>query len=47
MASVNRIGKRKNEKLREEVDVKESLTRKLVGSRLEWVGLVGRMEGDG
>ena len=32
------------EELREEVGVRESLTRKLVRSRLKWVGHVERME---
>ena len=33
------------EELREEVGVKESLTRKLVRSQLKWAGHVERMEG--
>ena len=35
------------EELREEVGVRESLTRKLVRSRLKWDGHVESMEGNG
>ena len=34
------------EELREEVGMKESLTRKLVRSRLKWAGYMERMEGE-
>ena len=44
MAGVKKIDKRRMEELREEVGVKESLTRKLVRSQLKWAGHVERME---
>ena len=45
IAGVTRIDKRRMEELREEVGVRENLTRKLVRSRLKWGGHVERMEG--
>ena len=42
---VKRIDKRRIEELREEVGVRESLTRELVRSQLKWAGHVERMEG--
>ena len=45
IAGVKIIDKRRMEELRVEVGVKESLTRKLVWSRLRWAGHVERMEG--
>ena len=45
-AGVKRIDKRRMEELREEVGVKESLTRKLVRSRLKWAGHTKSMEGE-
>ena len=45
IAGVKRIDKRRMEKLREEVGVKESRTRKLVRSQLRRSGHVERMEG--
>ena len=41
------IDKRRMEELREEVGVRESLTRKLVRNRLKWAGRVERIEGSG
>ena len=40
---VKRIDKRRMEELRGEVGVTESLTRKLVRSRLKWAGHVDRI----
>ena len=45
IAGVKRIDKGRMEELREEVGVKESLTRKLVRSWLKWAGRVERKEG--
>ena len=42
IAGVKRIDKRRMEELREEVGVKETLTRKLVRCRLKWAGNNGR-----
>ena len=42
---VKRIDKQRNEELRGEVGVRESLMRTLVRSRLKWAGHVERMEG--
>ena len=40
IVEVKRIDKRKMEKLREDVGVRKSLTRKLARSRLKWAGHV-------
>ena len=45
IAGVKRIDKRRMEELSEEVDVRESLMRKLARSRLKWAGYMERMEG--
>ena len=45
IAGVTIIDKRRMEELREEVGVRESLTRKMARSRLKWGGHVERMEG--
>ena len=45
IAGVKRIDTRRMEELTEEVGVKESLTRRLVRSRLKWAGHVKRMKG--
>ena len=44
---VRRIDKRRLEELREEVGVRENITRDLARSRLKWTGHVERMEGYG
>ena len=43
IAGVKRIDKRRIEELRKKVDVRESLTMKLVRSWLKWAGHVDRM----
>ena len=44
-AGVKRIDKRRMEEMRKEVGGRESLTRKLVRTRLKWAGYVEGMEG--
>ena len=46
IAGVKQINKRRNEELKEEVGVRENLTRKLARNRLKWAGHMGRMEGE-
>ena len=46
IVGVKRIDKRRMEEMREEVGMKESLTRNLVRSRLSWAGHVEQMEGE-
>ena len=45
IAGEKRIDKRRKEEMREEVGVKESLTRKQARRRPKWTGHVKRMEG--
>ena len=46
IAGVKRIDTRRMDQLREEVGVKENLTRKLMRSRLKWAGHLEIMEGE-